>query len=315
MSEAFYYNHPSFSNSGSSSSLSQSKTPPPLEPSLSSSDQFSPTAAEPDAESPRYNVNPMSLSIPNPFMGHSSLGGPEDQYDVSGRVKASSTNLGWRTELHPAPVTSSEGHSDVRRPIPSKSSGNEPFSLSSSNVTRSQDTNNSPREKGKASVSAAMNEKNSAPSAGKDRRQKRLERNRESARLSRRRRKQYLEILETKVTELSDEMDKGRRQHVSEAVSTIKLKRANGLYGPSLLRSSNELRLAATFRSQQMDSLCTPPSTKFILWLTLQNDVYYRGGRSASERLSAARIGERVRVGAGHRMKLTKDTIMILDHV
>jgi len=32
------------------------------------------------------------------------------------------------------------------------------------------------------------------------------------------------------------------------------------------------------------------------MWLTLQNDEYFRGGWAPSERLSAARIGERVRI-------------------
>lgn len=142
-----------------------------------------------------------------------------------------------------------------------------------------------------------MEEEDDGGPPTRDRRQKRLERNRESARLSRRRRKQYLEILETKVTELSDEMDKGRRHHVHQALVTIQGYRQGGLVGgPLVARGSAELRLAATFRSQQMQSLFCPSSTKFILWLTLQNDVYFRGGRAASERLSAARIGERVSV-------------------
>jgi hypothetical protein len=41
-------------------------------------------------------------------------------------------------------------------------------------------------------------------------------------------------------------------------------------------------------------SLVQPPSNRFVLWLSLQDDRFFRGGRSASERLSAARIGERV---------------------
>jgi hypothetical protein len=139
------------------------------------------------------------------------------------------------------------------------------------------------------------------------RRQKRLERNRESARLSRRRRKQYLEVLESRVTEFSHEMDKGRREHVAKAVVTIQDKRKQLLDSgmddvlaklrvlqTTLSRTSSELMVATTFRSQQLNSFALPPSTKFILWLTLQSDAYFRGGRAASERLSAARIGERV---------------------
>lgn len=133
--------------------------------------------------------------------------------------------------------------------------------------------------------------------SNKSRRQKRLERNRESARLSRRRRKQYLEVLEERVSQLSEEMDRGRRAHVAVAVSTIIDKRRTSTSAATaapLARTSQELRVACTFRAQQLASFCTPPSHKLVLWLTLQNDDFFRGGRAASERLSAARIGERM---------------------
>jgi hypothetical protein len=153
---------------------------------------------------------------------------------------------------------------------------------------------------------------------GEDRKMKRLERNRESARLSRRRRKQYLEVLEEKVTNLCHELDKGRREHVLSALNTYKQKRqvllkqieseldpdddlvAEKLYQnvtlltSKLSYSSSELMLAATFGREYLKSLIVSPTKKFILWLILQNDVYFRGGRAASERLSAARIGEKV---------------------
>mmetsp|Transcript_14555 Transcript_14555/g.26319 ORF Transcript_14555/g.26319 Transcript_14555/m.26319 type:complete len:205 (-) Transcript_14555:155-769(-) len=64
--------------------------------------------------------------------------------------------------------------------------------------------------------------------------------------------------------------------------------------GGHLSRTSDELQIAQTFLKQQLSSLVQPTSTKFALWLSLQKDGFYRGGRSASERLSAARIGERV---------------------
>jgi hypothetical protein len=144
------------------------------------------------------------------------------------------------------------------------------------------------------------------PDPTTQRRQKRLERNRESARLSRRRRKQYLEILEERVTQFSHELDSGRREHVSKAVTTIAQMRLQvlesgetnktttaTLEGP-LSRTSQEMSVMVTFLSQQLKSFVLPPSMKFILWLTLQSDAYFRGGRAQSERLSAARIGERV---------------------
>eukprot|EP00584_Thalassiosira_punctigera_P001439 CAMPEP_0172532808 /NCGR_PEP_ID=MMETSP1067-20121228/5718_1 /TAXON_ID=265564 ORGANISM="Thalassiosira punctigera, Strain Tpunct2005C2" /NCGR_SAMPLE_ID=MMETSP1067 /ASSEMBLY_ACC=CAM_ASM_000444 /LENGTH=1190 /DNA_ID=CAMNT_0013317361 /DNA_START=74 /DNA_END=3646 /DNA_ORIENTATION=- len=270
-----------------------------------------------------------------------------------------------------------------------------------------------------------------------DKRQKRLERNRESARASRRRRKHYLEELEQRVASLSLEMDRGRANHARAAVRTVRGLRAGRLWeaercllakenvvggvdrgsgggggggkagsgggvmvegsassvaaavktkptpvrsgihhgvaiaapasnhvaskpparlgiqhavkpmmrhpvrtgiahnvtavrpaapmapplrgaaasmakpvnnpvlslerqvapltgGGALSRTSAELQVTQTFLRQQLSSLVQPTSTKFVLWLSLQKDGFYRGGRSASERLSAARIGERL---------------------
>jgi bZIP transcription factor len=138
------------------------------------------------------------------------------------------------------------------------------------------------------------------------RRQKRLQRNRESARLSRRRRKQYLEELEERVDKLSESLDQSRRQHVAQAISVLKEKRVALLSAPnslaslsvletSLSRTNEEIMIATTFQAQQLKSFSASPSTQFVLWLTLQTDAFFRGGRAASERLSAARIGERVR--------------------
>ena len=140
------------------------------------------------------------------------------------------------------------------------------------------------------------------------RRQKRLERNRESARLSRRRRKQYLEVLEDRVTHLSVEMDRGRREHAAKAIETVLAKRQELIRQQDdqgaeerlakletpLSRTSSELMVLSTFTTQQLKSFSLAPHTKFVMWLTLQGDTYFRGGRAPSERLSAARIGERV---------------------
>ena len=58
-------------------------------------------------------------------------------------------------------------------------------------------------------------------------------------------------------------------------------------------RETSPPRNVASQLGQQLQSFSLPPLTKFFLWLTLQGDVFFRGGRAASERLSAARIGER----------------------
>ena len=159
-----------------------------------------------------------------------------------------------------------------------------------------------------------------------DKRQRQLERNRKSARESRRRRKHYLEELEGRVSGLSEEMDQERMAHASAAVRTLREMRTvalgnaveqlllNGNHLPvgstgmatssldkaanalvtHLSRTSTELQVVQTFMRQHLLSLVQPPSTRFVLWLSLQDDGFYRSGRSASERLSAARIGERV---------------------
>ena len=163
--------------------------------------------------------------------------------------------------------------------------------------------------------------------------QRRLERNRLSAQLSRRRRKQYLEELEVRVVRLSLEMDRGRRTHAFQAIKRISEMRNQVLEsaeavvreiesspasidnnsrtamliyqlenylrllenaGPLSRTGSEELLILNSFLGQQLKSFSLPSHSKFILWLSLQGDIYYRGGRAASERLSAARIGERV---------------------
>jgi hypothetical protein len=136
------------------------------------------------------------------------------------------------------------------------------------------------------------------------RRQKRLERNRESARVSRKRRKQYLEDLEKNVNRKAEEVDEARRRHIGMALAVIQQKRSEviirgepesiPLLDAHLSRTSVELMLMTTFHSQQIKSFSQPPLMKMVLWLSLQPEVFFRGGRAASERLSAARIGERV---------------------
>lgn len=286
MSESFSFE--GVFNNLESSSLRESRTPPPLETALSSSDQYSPaTAADSSTGSspnPTFATTMTSLtngrgsSAPKDFPGHA-----HDSSTTTTNGGQNARNLTWRADIQPDERTSSA--------VPYVFSSNpaaesEPLVQSSTNVNRSPHGEDDMKD---ASLSADED-------TPKDRRQKRLERNRESARLSRRRRKHYLEELESKVTELSDVLDKGRRQHVAQALPAIQALRSNGVIHPFVARTSTELRVATTFASQQMQSFFTPPSTKFILWLTLQNDAYFRGGRANSERLSAARIGERVRV-------------------
>lgn len=234
------------------------------------------------------------ISIPNPF-----------EPPMPNTVSASSmTSINWGS---PAPSPVPQGamtSAPLMGPsFPPNSSGY-PVIIAASGIRVPGTQDASPSGSPGAEPATSRRSKSASPqkegSPNKNR-QKRLERNRESARLSRRRRKQYLEVLEDRVHKLSLEMDKGRREHVAVSIKTIQEKRHQALQSNDLAalettlnRTRPELRIAATFQTQQLQSLVFPPHSKFLLWLSLQTDAYFRGGRAPSERLSAARIGERV---------------------
>lgn len=247
----------------------------------------------------------------NQYVGHPTAVGltrsPMASDTASGPVPVRSASwVAGSQEPNPASVpaiimTQSEGSQDsFLATIPSSKLQQKSSSKPVSAVKKKQNTKKCEKTAGGGKNGEAVNA----------RRQKRLERNRESARLSRRRRKQYLEVLEDRVTQLSLEMDQGRRAHAAAAIETVLAKRRELLNSAhpidpnnalptldtSLSRTSQELSVLSTFQMQQLKSFALPAHSKFVLWLTLQNDGYFRGGRAASERLSAARIGERVRI-------------------
>jgi hypothetical protein len=281
--------------SGDTEREAYSRTPSPGLMMQGTSQDYSPT---PTGASMSSHSSPGSYSdhisgIPDPFRVSSAPGFPATT--TSGIMETSQ----WG--IFPTPSENTGGN--VPRVVSTLS---ETTNQSSATVASKP---SSPRPAGKPAATSRRKKTKTGGEAAPttNRRQKRLERNRESARLSRRRRKQYLEVLEEKVTQLGQEMDQGRREHVTEALQTIVNKRKAILEGPALpsieqlailevglSRTSNELMVSTTFQSQQLKSFSLPPSTKFMMWLTLQTDTYYRGGRAASERLSAARIGERV---------------------
>ncbi|KAK1746895.1 hypothetical protein QTG54_002239 [Skeletonema marinoi] len=149
-----------------------------------------------------------------------------------------------------------------------------------------------------------------------DKRQKRLERNRESARASRRRRKQYLEELESNVHNLSTDMDSGRMLHALEGVKVVAgMRKVVNTFFQQQLKSlilthkqpitsatPNPAAAALSTSGSPILGPLLPSLTPFLLWLTLQNDDFFRGGRAQSERLSAARIGERLLHGGLYRV-------------
>jgi hypothetical protein len=256
--------------------------------------------------SPIPGASMSSQSSPGSYSDH--MGGIPDPFRVASAPGFPTTTTSGMMETSQwgvFPTSSENTGGNVPRVVSTLS---EATNQSSATVASKP---SSPRPAGKPSATSRRKKTKAGGEAAptNNRRQKRLERNRESARLSRRRRKQYLEVLEEKVTQLGQDMDQGRREHVTEAVQTIVNKRKTILEGPALpsienlailevglSRTSNELMVSTTFQSQQLKSFSLPPSTKFMMWLTLQTDTYYRGGRAASERLSAARIGERVSI-------------------
>ncbi len=265
-------------------------------------------------KSPRLSSNPMPNRHSNG--SHTSIPSLTSMTTAASTTPSNTSNTdstNMRIEIHQKSITATNMQ---QRP---SSSSTLTKSSSSSNINVNSSTLNSGTTLSTTSTTTS--------SITIERRQKRLERNRESARLSRRRRKQYLEILEDRVNFLSNELDLSRRDHVLNSTKVItKLRndllllqdqqdqqqgqgqvpkqeqqqlQHNLIKNISLLtnqlnRTSDELKLCITFGKEYGKSLIVPPTLKFVLWLTLQNDVYYRGGRAASERLSAARIGERV---------------------
>eukprot|EP00968_Pinguiococcus_pyrenoidosus_P017989 scaffold1833_cov255-Pinguiococcus_pyrenoidosus.AAC.7 len=155
-----------------------------------------------------------------------------------------------------------------------------------------------------------------------ERRQKRLARNRESARQSRRRKKQYLELLEEKVAQLTDEIDALRRMHIESADKALsdlhdnrvrqlaqavsKTEKLNEEQLSALDRALREVqnkfsvscdeRLAVMrFQFEELHSLALPVYSQLLTWILLQPDQFFRSRRTnSSERASANKIGERM---------------------
>jgi hypothetical protein len=302
-------------------------------PSLVNASHPGASLSSDSGSSPSPETVMSSTGVPNPFarMTAPTMSAPAPVHNSVNTHTSGMTSVNWGAQPSSAPIPQQTQSAPLSVPNPFQT--NKPavngFVIASSGIRlhsgvapapqRLTSSGNAPspvRRYENSSNTANGNNTNSnaegSPESGKTgtglnhRRQKRLERNRESARLSRRRRKQYLEILEERVKNLSVEMDKGRRHHVAIAIDTVKQKKEQALADPSALTAlettlnstSLELRVASTFQIQQVRSLSLPPHVKFLLWLSLQNDAYFRGGRAASERLSAARIGERVRAAS-----------------
>ncbi|GMF09384.1 unnamed protein product [Phytophthora lilii] len=116
-----------------------------------------------------------------------------------------------------------------------------------------------------------------------EKRQRRLARNRESARQSRRRKKQYLELLEEKVSQLTESIDATRASHLERADEALNQVRSDILKSLaddlkkggsaetylSKLKKSLELRSEAVQRQTEMlHSILTPEqSLTYLQWV------------------------------------------------
>ncbi|RLN44572.1 hypothetical protein BBJ28_00018090 [Nothophytophthora sp. Chile5] len=128
-----------------------------------------------------------------------------------------------------------------------------------------------------------------------EKRQRRLARNRESARQSRRRKKQYLELLEEKVSQLTESIDATRASHLERADESLNNVRSEILatLAEDLKNSSEEVRVHASqscdlweigsgerlavkdYNFRQLDNLLLPPYCRFLLWLSIQDETFF----------------------------------------
>ncbi|KAL4154844.1 hypothetical protein PRNP1_006958 [Phytophthora ramorum] len=151
----------------------------------------------------------------------------------------------------------------------------------------------------------AVNDDETSSNAGgldtDEKRQRRLARNRESARQSRRRKKQYLELLEEKVSQLTESIDATRASHLERAdealnqvrsdilknltedmksggsEETVQEKIRQGImliqerFGPN----SVERLAVKDYNFRQLDNLLLPPYCRFLLWLSIQEETFF----------------------------------------
>ncbi|KAF1333653.1 Tgacg-sequence-specific dna-binding protein tga-1b, partial [Globisporangium splendens] len=130
-----------------------------------------------------------------------------------------------------------------------------------------------------------------------EKRQRRLARNRESARQSRRRKKQYLELLEEKLTESIDATRASHLERADESLNNVRSeilatlaedmknnppevvseKVRQGImviqerFGPN----SVERMAVKDYNFRQLDNLLLPPYSRFLLWLSIQDESFF----------------------------------------
>ena len=125
-----------------------------------------------------------------------------------------------------------------------------------------------------------------------EKRKRRLERNRESARQSRRRKKQYLELLEEKVEQLTTSLNDLRRDHLAGAAKQFRNQRNEALKNINMMRSLQDIhsddpslikrvreivnqfgpgvdhrKEVLEYYFRMLNGTLLPPYTRFLLWM------------------------------------------------
>ena len=133
-----------------------------------------------------------------------------------------------------------------------------------------------------------------------EKRKRRLERNRESARQSRRRKKQYLELLEEKVEQLTSSLNTLRRDHLGVSAKHFRLQRNEALKALNSMRSLSNIHSNDPVLEKRVDQIVNqfgpntdhrkgvleyyfrslngtllPPYSRFLLWMVNQGEDFF----------------------------------------
>lgn len=133
-----------------------------------------------------------------------------------------------------------------------------------------------------------------------EKRKRRLERNRESARQSRRRKKQYLELLEEKVEQLTTSLNDLRRDHLAGAAKQFRNQRNEALKNINMMRSLQDIhsddpslikrvreivnqfgpgvdhrKEVLEYYFRMLNGTLLPPYTRFLLWMVDQGEDFF----------------------------------------
>jgi len=135
-----------------------------------------------------------------------------------------------------------------------------------------------------------------------ERRARRLERNRESARLSRRRKKETLLFLGKKVHKLQDSLDKLRSSRVLEMESQLSSIETEDEVAQTILRYKQHAyvrKQVSIFQYNTMKETLLPQHYQFLLWISNHPaDTFYTAAKDSrpkgSAKMSSKQIGEEI---------------------